>query len=1454
MSFQVNLNSVDISARIVSGPVVHKNDVLHGKISPNECSFDIDNTNLAYTIANLDIEGQLVEVWIDSVKQFTGYAEKPTLTRNGRTVHVQAFDKMKQLQKLKCQDKMFIGSTADAILTWLVETCGGISSASYNLDSIVVATGVGTTQAIVGYALYSIKDKLTDRLQEIVDSCGGSMWFDESGVLQFRAGFAATWSTSTVGTITVSKLKDIDSLQWLPSEGDRVIVKSKNRSVKTEKEPIFTWSGTVPPEGLPTGKDENGNAITDDQWRAKFDSPAIDVDDYATVNAAKEFDSGLTLNQTVYDANFDTGVLKYPDFMYLQIDNSAGTDKNVTKLVIEGRPIVENYLEVIYDAGSFNTEREVSNDLISSKVWASSLAKWLYENGNGKFEAVVPLADFSLGLGWKVGDKVEIVDASTGLSHRAWVRAIDIDYRNRDLTVTLRSDRDSEFEYTPPPGSITGPGTNIPYEPAFGDGSAPATPTGLALSTFFSDGKTYVKATWSANTETDIKGYEVAWSYDGSNWYNSGLTSETSLVIEVKAGVTVYVKVKAKDIEGFESSWTSSQSITSAQDTTIPANLTSISAAGGFDIVYVYWNHSKPSDFSHYVVQRAPSPYSSWVEIAVVQSKEFIDKNVVAGTYYKYRVKAYDIYGNAATNWVATTSGVTCSSISSELSDLETQLSGLDSDLTALETELSNLQFADIGGTITEVQIGDDTISAPKLKANSVEASKILAGAVTTEKLYALAVTAEKIAASAVVSDKIYAGAITAEKIATDAVTANKILAGSVTANKLEATLDLSVGRKVVVGSNVQIGKEVGPAGLTGDGIYVSENGYFRIHSGLFMDEGPEGVPLPELEMVGQPAARRGRHPPARHGRPGRPNLRRLHPHGIPPRPDGAPAGLRLGHGVPQGDDGPQRPPPGGPGPLRRASEQDRQARPVDRGEAQHLHGLPQALQGHQRRRATRGGGRHVLHQRPQHEEPGRKPVLRRLLLQELGIRHGAPGLRQKRTRPCHSLPSPVACRLSSDLVHQDVRAPDGLRDAVATRAPKYDLHRPLVADPVAGGDEDRLDAVLRPHDGADHPAVVHQRRALPPTRAGLLERARQPRLGAPHGRHVQDEPQVGRQAEAPGVGNALSVEEGHVRPPPQLREGPKQGRALAEGEKAGDVGKGGPSAVRGLFQHVQAFGVQEHDGREDPVVALRARDVGPRHGPDVPGQPVFQDQPSAQLLLDGRRRPVVHVPGMQVLYLHCAPGVRFFKGGQKGPDAGRPFRQRVRGYEGEKFGEAESLTSANGLSNVLTLSPSHLLRSEGCAPNAGPLELEGHVAAGPQDPHLPVCVPDDAAAVLHDLVHGPVGPVLVDVEQGELPDPGVHGQAQGVEVGGVPPAPVPAVFLAGEFGIVHEQVGAGAEPQVVLVGEAAGVGEAQFVVRQEDEPFAVLDERIALAPAGVADVDGVDRDRVDLEPFETSL
>jgi hypothetical protein len=40
------------------------------------------------------------------------------------------------------------------------------------------------------------------------------------------------------------------------------------------------------------------------------------------------------------------------------------------------------------------------------------------------------------------------------------------------------------------------------------------------------------------------------------------------------------------------------------------------------------------------------------------------------------------------------------------------------------------------------------------------------------------------------------------------------------------------------------------------------------------------------------------------------------------------------------------------------------------------------------------------------------------------------------------------------------------------------------------------------------------------------------------------------------------------------------------------------------------------------------------------------------------------------------------------------PYVQKVRGFEGEKVGEAVSTIPVSGLSNLLTLSPSHLLLS----------------------------------------------------------------------------------------------------------------------------------------------------------------
>lgn len=79
------------------------------------------------------------------------------------------------------------------------------------------------------------------------------------------------------------------------------------------------------------------------------------------------------------------------------------------------------------------------------------------------------------------------------------------------------------------------------------------------------------------------------------------------------------------------------------------------------------------------------------------------------------------------------------------------------------------------GDFVETVNIADDAISSPKIKANAIVADKIAANAVTTAKLDAGAVTATKIAAQSVTASKILAGAVTASKIAAQAVTADKI-------------------------------------------------------------------------------------------------------------------------------------------------------------------------------------------------------------------------------------------------------------------------------------------------------------------------------------------------------------------------------------------------------------------------------------------------------------------------------------------------------------------------------------------------------------------------------------------------------------------------------------------------------------------------------------------------------
>ena len=116
--------------------------------------------------------------------------------------------------------------------------------------------------------------------------------------------------------------------------------------------------------------------------------------------------------------------------------------------------------------------------------------------------------------------------------------------------------------------------------------------------------------------------------------------------------------------------------------------------------------------------------------------------------------------------------------VKAELDDLNnTQIPELTDDLTQLEGKFP----------ITEVDISDDAISAPKLQANSVIASKIIAGAISTEKLASLSVTTNKLVANAVTVDKLAANSVNAEKIVGKTITGDKIAANTIEGDKIIA-------------------------------------------------------------------------------------------------------------------------------------------------------------------------------------------------------------------------------------------------------------------------------------------------------------------------------------------------------------------------------------------------------------------------------------------------------------------------------------------------------------------------------------------------------------------------------------------------------------------------------------------------------------------------------------------
>jgi len=184
----------------------------------------------------------------------------------------------------------------------------------------------------------------------------------------------------------------------------------------------------------------------------------------------------------------------------------------------------------------------------------------------------------------------------------------------------------------------------IEIETVMGDGNTPAAPTGLTLVPILEDETSYITATWDRNEELDIVSYELAISYDQTNWVDYQ-TPKTTKTIEVVGGVTLYAKVRALDNEGLVSAWSDIVETTTAHDTEAPNIPVGLTITNSFGIVYFTWTANGEADFSHYIIQISQTDqFSTYDE--VIQRTNSYSFSGIPGTTYYVRIKSVDYSGN----------------------------------------------------------------------------------------------------------------------------------------------------------------------------------------------------------------------------------------------------------------------------------------------------------------------------------------------------------------------------------------------------------------------------------------------------------------------------------------------------------------------------------------------------------------------------------------------------------------------------------------------------------------------------------------------------------------------------------------------------------------------------------------------------------------------------------------
>ncbi|EKF49538.1 hypothetical protein H17ap60334_04982 [Thermosipho africanus H17ap60334] len=550
-------------------------------------------------------------------------------------------------------------------------------------------------------------------LQEIARATGGKLTCTPDGKIAFRTRIENYSDPAPAITITEDNIKNYNINT--KRQYNQIKIQSQGYEIGTTQEYVIDHELQ--------GDASIVKAGTQGTFELEYTSEYIkDPDTYVYISYYLN-DTPIAVDRQ-FSAGYDDGNIRldeltaYPDKLILKITNLSSTvDYRITHIKFSAIPInKKSELTVVKPNQTGQPDAELSlTSYYSSEALLSNIADALYGETTKTIKFVLQLNEFypelfagnliTLQLTPKgissgtflingVEHELEAQKFKTSISIVEWGNVI-FDIADKQVSKVTPS------EVAQQPAETTQLETvqqqvqelqtqvqTVDDRTNYLDGLAPATPTGLALATINENGLSFITASWNANTEADLIGYELAWSYDGINW-NYITTTDTSVQFEVLGNMTVYVKVQSYDAEGKKSGWTTVESITSAKDTTPPAIPTGLTATGLFQTIMVKWNKNTETDFDHYVLEYDTSDTFPAPKQIVTSSNYATLKELTVNTTYYIRIKAVDKSGNES-DWSTTVSATTTKVYDD---DLESQtLNNAVNDLNALSDTVDNVE------------------------------------------------------------------------------------------------------------------------------------------------------------------------------------------------------------------------------------------------------------------------------------------------------------------------------------------------------------------------------------------------------------------------------------------------------------------------------------------------------------------------------------------------------------------------------------------------------------------------------------------------------------------------------------------------------------------------------------------------------------------------------------------